>query len=82
MIFQDGLYDKLKIIAWVLAPLITFLAALGEIWGIHHMMEITATLAALDIFLGALLTASNKAYHNKAQKDDFLEDNSDVADNN
>lgn len=63
MIFENGMYDKLKIIAWILAPLITFLAALGEIWGISHMAEITATLAALDSFLGALLTISNKAYH-------------------
>ena len=76
MIFQDGIYDKLKIIAWVLAPLITFLAALGEIWGIPHMVEITATLAALDTFLGALLTVSNKAYHNQQKGED------DVADNN
>ena len=81
MIFKDGIYDKLKIIAWILAPLITFLAALGEIWGIQHMVEITATLAALDALLGTLLTAWNRAYY-KAQKDDFLEGNDDVADNN
>lgn len=68
MIFENGMYDKLKIIAWILAPLITFLAALGEIWGIPHMVEITATLAALDTFLGALLTVSNKAY-NAAQEE-------------
>ena len=68
MIFDNGVYDKLKIIAWILAPLITFLAALGDIWGIPHMVEITATLAALDTFLGALLTVSNHKY-NEQQKD-------------
>lgn len=76
MIFENGMYDKLKIIAWVLAPLITFLAALGEIWGIPHMVEITATLAALDTFLGALLTVSNKAYNaQKAGEGDVADDN-------
>ena len=76
MIFENGMYDKLKIIAWVLAPLITLLAALGEIWGISHMAEITATLAALDSFLGALLTISNKAYNaqQKAGEDDVADD--------
>lgn len=77
MIFENGMYDKLKIIAWVLAPLITFLAALGEIWGIPHMVEITATLAALDTFLGALLTVSNKAYNAQLKEGD-----EDVADDN
>lgn len=77
MIFENGMYDKLKIIAWILAPLITFLAALGEIWGIPHMVEITATLAALDTFLGALLTVSNKAYNAQLKEGD-----EDVADNN
>lgn len=63
MIFPDGVYDKLKVIAFILAPLITFLAALGDIWGIPHMVEICATLAALDTFLGALLTVSNRKYN-------------------
>lgn len=75
MIFQDGIYDKLKIIAWILAPLITFLAALGEIWNISHMAEITATLAALDTFLGALLTVSNKKYYAEKGEDDVADDN-------
>ena len=75
MIFQDGIYDKLKIIAWVLAPLITFLAALGEIWGIPHMVEITATLAALDTFLGALLTVSNRKYYAEKGEENDVADN-------
>lgn len=74
MIFQDGMYDKLKIIAWILAPLITFLAALGEIWGIPHMVEITATLAALDTFLGALLTVSNRKYNEQKGEGDVADD--------
>ena len=65
MIFPDGVYDKLKIIAWIIAPLVTFVAAVGEIWGLPHYQEIAATLAALDTFLGALLTASSAAYRKK-----------------
>ena len=65
MVFPNGVYDKLKIIAWVIAPLVTFVAAVGEIWGLPHYQEIAATLAALDTFLGALLTVSSSAYRKK-----------------
>lgn len=56
-------YDKLKHIAWILAPLITFIGAICSIWGIPNAEKITATLAALDTLLGSLLTISNHNYN-------------------
>ena len=62
-------YDKLKLIAWILAPVITFAGALCSIWGVEHADKITATLAAIDTLLGSLLTISNANY-NAEHKDD------------
>lgn len=67
MKLQNHVYDKLKIVAWVMAPLITFVGAVCVIWGVPHAEQITATLAALDTFLGSILTVSNINY-NKADK--------------
>lgn len=62
MRINNKTYDVLKGVALMIAPLITFLAALGEIWGLPYMVEITATLAALDTLLGAFLNQSSKEY--------------------
>lgn len=62
MTIKNETYDRLKTIALLIAPLITFLAAIGKIWGLPHTNEIAATLAALDTLLGAFLNTSSKAY--------------------
>lgn len=66
MIMTNSTYDLLKKIALIIAPLITFVAALCEIWGVPYGTEICATLAALDTLLGALLSISTMNY-NKAK---------------
>jgi len=63
MKLKNGQYDILKRIALMIVPLITFLAAIGDIWGIPHTTEITATLAALDTLIGALLQISSNNYY-------------------
>ena len=68
MTMPNNIYDKLKIIAWTLAPLITFVGALCSIWGIPNAEKITATLAALDTLLGSLLTISNDNYHKEDEE--------------
>ena len=70
MKMSNCVYDKLKLIAWILAPLITFIGAVCIIWGVPYAEQITATLAALDTFLGSLLTVSNINYN----KDEGIED--------
>lgn len=68
MKMSNQMYDKLKIIAWTLAPLITFVGALCSIWGVPNAEKITATLAALDTLLGSLLTISNANYHKEDEE--------------
>ncbi len=63
MKLKNESYDVLKRVALMIVPLITFLAALGDIWGIPHTTEITATLAALDTLIGALLQISSNNYY-------------------
>lgn len=63
MKLTNEVYDKLKTIAWVLAPLITFIGAVLSIWGVPNAEKITATLAALDTLLGSLLAVSNYNYY-------------------
>lgn len=62
-------YDIIKTIALIATPTITFIAAVISIWNIPHGAEITATLAALDTFLGALVVALKVNYDRK-EKDD------------
>ena len=48
-------YDILKTIALIVAPLLTFMAALCIIWQVPFAEQITASLAALDAMLGTIL---------------------------
>lgn len=66
MKLSNKTYDILKIIVWVFAPLATLIAAICVIWGIPYSEQITATLAAINAFLGSLLGKSNADY-NKEQ---------------
>lgn len=75
MKLKNQTYDKLKLIAWILAPLITFVGALCSIWGIPKAEQITATLAALDTLLGSLLTLSNFNYNAEQKTEPEEEEN-------
>ena len=62
-------YDIIKTIALVATPTITFIAAVISIWNIPHGAEITATLAALDTFLGGLVVVLKIKYDRKEKGD-------------
>ena len=63
MIFKDSkIYDLLKGLALTIGPWVVFLTALINIWDIPYGTQITATLAAVEAFIGALVTASKHAY--------------------
>ncbi len=67
---SNKVYDVLKTVALVVLPaLATLWAALGKIWQWPMVSEITATICAIDTFLGALLGISSSNYA-KAQKAD------------
>lgn len=59
-------YDRMKWFALVFIPAFEFLIlTLGDIWGFAHYIEIGQTIAALGVFLAALLGVSNKNYYKR-----------------
>lgn len=64
---NDKTYDTLKLIGLIFAPVSTFIAALISIWNIPYSAQITATLAALDTLIGALVVIA-KAQYDKSKK--------------
>ena len=68
MIFKNSkIYDALKYVALIVLPAVAVLwSTLGKIWGWPLVTEITATICAVDTFLGALLGISSMQY-NKQQ---------------
>lgn len=56
-------YDILKRVALIIIPaLATFVNAAGIVWGIPYTNEVTATITAFGVFLGAALGVSSKSY--------------------
>ena len=69
MKMSNQVYDVLKVIAQIVLPaLATLWAALGKIWGWPLVTEITATICAVDTFLGALLGISSMNYQKEQQQ--------------
>ena len=59
----DKTYDALKRIALIVVPaLATFVNAVGIVWGVPYTNEVTATITAFGVFLGAALGVSSKNY--------------------
>lgn len=71
MKMSNKTYDILKKIALMIVPLCTFVATLGDIWGIPHNVEIASTLAALDTLIGALLHISSMNYYKTEDKNEL-----------
>lgn len=62
-------YDILKQIALWAVPLSVFIASLGNIWGIPYAEQVSATLAAVDVLIGAVISISSAAYHAQQTED-------------
>ena len=61
---NDKLYHALKYVAQVILPaLATFILTLGEIWGIPYSQQISATVMAVDTFMGVALHVSKMNYY-------------------
>lgn len=67
-------YDTLKKIALLIAPATVFFAAIADIWALPYGSQITATLAALDVFFGAAVTILSAQYHKKNDTTDSSEE--------
>lgn len=60
---NDKTYDILKRVALIVVPaLATFVNAVGIVWGVPYTNEVTATITAFGVFLGAALGISSKNY--------------------
>lgn len=60
---NDKTYDTLKRVALIIIPaLATFVNAAGMVWGVPYTNEVTATITAFGVFLGASLGISSKSY--------------------
>ena len=59
-------YDRLKWFALVFVPAFEVLIlTLGKIWGVPYYSEIGASVAAVGVFLAALIRTSSKAYYDE-----------------
>ena len=59
---SNRMYDFIKLVALIGAPVIVFLSALCNLWAVPHAAELTATLAAIDTLIGAVVTALKADY--------------------
>lgn len=59
---SNKVYDRLKVTALILTPVLAFLASLVNIWGLPYGEQIVATLTAIDTMIGAVVVVANKAY--------------------
>ena len=66
MKLSNKAYDTLKLIALLIAPIVTFVGSLVSIWGIPHGENIVATLAGLDVLVGSIVAIA-KALYDKEQ---------------
>lgn len=55
-------YDIIKTIALLLVPILTLATTLVNIWGVPHADLWAATFAAVDVFVGAVVTVAKKLY--------------------
>lgn len=80
MRLSNTTYDRLKWFALVFIPAFEFLIlTLGDIWDFAHYIEIGQTIAAIGVFLAALLGVSSKNYY-KRIGDQPVEEVEEVAD--
>lgn len=63
-------YDIIKMVSLIGTPAITLLAAIISIWDIPYGAQITATLAAVDTFLGALVVVLQTNYKKRLEEYD------------
>ena len=64
-------YDRIKWIALVFLPALELLVlTVGKIWGLPYYAEIGATVAALGVFLAALIGVSSKNYYDEQNDED------------
>lgn len=64
------MYDRIKAIALLIVPILTLATTLVNIWGVPHADLWAATFAALDVFVGAVVTVAKQIYERKEKTDE------------
>ena len=63
---SNKVYDTIKISALIVIPAIaTLIGTLGETWGWTNVDKIVATINAITVFIGAIITKSSIDYARK-----------------
>ena len=77
----NELYDVLKWVAQILLPSVgTFAFAVAQIWGIPQVELVVGTIAAVDVFLGAILGISTDQYNREISAQILVEDGLHIGD--
>ena len=72
MKIPDKLYDTLKWIAVIVIPaLVVLIKTVFPAWHIPHAEEISTTVAAVGLFLGAIIGVSTVSYNKTKNIDDY-----------
>ena len=67
MVMNNKVYDVLKwIVALVLPALAGFVTTFTAIWGIPYGNEISLSISAIEVFLGAIFMISSIQYNKRA----------------
>lgn len=61
-------YDTLKNLCLIVIPFLAFISTLCEIWEVPYTEQITASLVAVETFLGAFVKISNVNYTKKKEE--------------
>ncbi len=65
---SNKVYNILKYISVIVIPaIVLFINTLGQIWDWEHTTEITASISALGVFIGALIQVSSSKYAKKIE---------------
>ena len=74
MKMSNKVYDVLKWITLIVIPaIIALYSTLSSVWGWSYGNQITATMAAFEIFLGTVLQISNAKYKKAAVSAETVE---------
>ncbi len=65
----NKVYDTMKFISLLIAPIVVFCTALVQIWGISHGAEVVATLGAIDVLFGAIVVIAKKKHDGKMEEE-------------
>ena len=71
MVLKNSWYDRLKWLAMFVLPALALLVqSVFAIWGIPYGEQISATIVAINAFLGACLGISNLNYKKEQNADE------------